>query len=131
NSIGNSNVICSGSIDNTIRFWNILSNKNQLFMIKGDEKEDKGIICLKFIELKKKEKTKNVKHDLDLCYGSYKEMNVFCLKDFIKRKVIDIKLEKLHQYLKSIINENYIQLQGVRKEKDILNSKGRYIFFYQ
>ncbi|ETN98012.1 WD-40 repeat protein [Reticulomyxa filosa] len=70
NSICNSNVICSGSRDNTIRFWDIRSNKNELYMIKGDEKEDFGIICLKFISLKKKEKTKNVTYDLNLCYGS-------------------------------------------------------------
>ncbi|ETO24592.1 hypothetical protein RFI_12567, partial [Reticulomyxa filosa] len=61
NSIGNSNVICSGSGDNTIRFWDIRSNKNELYMIKGDD----GIICLKFIALKKKDKA----YDSNLCYG--------------------------------------------------------------
>ncbi|ETN97765.1 hypothetical protein RFI_39761 [Reticulomyxa filosa] len=66
----NSNVICSGSYDNTIRFWDIRSNKNELYMIKGDNEEDDGIICLKFIVLKKKEKTMNVKYDLNLYYGS-------------------------------------------------------------
>ncbi|ETO05460.1 hypothetical protein RFI_31936 [Reticulomyxa filosa] len=71
-SIGNSNVICSGSLDNTIRFWDIRSNKNELYMIKGDEKEEDGIICLKFIVLKKKKETKDIAHDLNLCYGSYK-----------------------------------------------------------
>ncbi|ETO07079.1 WD-40 repeat-containing protein, partial [Reticulomyxa filosa] len=70
NSISNSNVICSGSTDNTIRFWDIRSNKNELYMIKGNEKEDCGIWCLKFIGLKKKDKTKNVTYDLHLCYGS-------------------------------------------------------------
>ncbi|ETO00617.1 hypothetical protein RFI_36823, partial [Reticulomyxa filosa] len=69
-SVGNSNVICSGSLDNTIRFWDIRSNKNELFMIKGDEKEDDGIMCLKYIVLKKKDNTKNVTYDLNLCYGS-------------------------------------------------------------
>ncbi|ETO04861.1 NACHT and WD40 domain protein, partial [Reticulomyxa filosa] len=70
NNIGNSNVICSGSLDNTIRFWDIRSNKNELYMIKGDDKEDDGINCLKFIVLKKKVKTNNVTYDLNLCYGS-------------------------------------------------------------
>ncbi|ETO29883.1 hypothetical protein RFI_07237 [Reticulomyxa filosa] len=58
NSIGNSNVIYSGSDDNTIRFWDIRSNKNELHMIKGDEKEDDRITCLKFIALKKKRRQK-------------------------------------------------------------------------
>ncbi|ETO33711.1 F-box and wd40 domain protein, partial [Reticulomyxa filosa] len=38
-NICNSNVICSGSFDNTIRFWDIRSNKNKLYMIKGDRKD--------------------------------------------------------------------------------------------
>ncbi|ETN98062.1 hypothetical protein RFI_39460, partial [Reticulomyxa filosa] len=75
-SIGNSNVICSGSLDNTIRFWDIRSNKNELFMIQGDEEEydgkDDGIICFKFIGLKKEKETKNMTYDLNLCYGSRK-----------------------------------------------------------
>ncbi|ETO10620.1 hypothetical protein RFI_26757 [Reticulomyxa filosa] len=67
NSIGNSNVICSGSYDNTIRFWDIRSNNNELHVIEGD-KEDNVIFCLKFIGLKKKEKT----NGLNLCYGSWR-----------------------------------------------------------
>ncbi|ETO12393.1 hypothetical protein RFI_24983, partial [Reticulomyxa filosa] len=71
NSIGNSNVICSGSYDNTICFWDIRSNKNELFMIEGNE----GIICLKFLQLKKNEKDRKSNNDIDcdinLCYGLY------------------------------------------------------------
>ncbi|ETO15935.1 WD-40 repeat protein [Reticulomyxa filosa] len=70
-----SNVLCSGSLDNTIRFWDIRSNKNELFVIKGDEKEDKGILCLKFMSLKKKVKSNEQKANGDcvnLCYGSTK-----------------------------------------------------------
>ncbi|ETO35626.1 WD-40 repeat protein, partial [Reticulomyxa filosa] len=70
NDTGSSNVICSGSGDNTIRFWDIRSNKSELYMIRGDEKKDSGIFCLKFIELKKKKETRNVKYDLNLCYCS-------------------------------------------------------------
>ncbi|ETO10793.1 hypothetical protein RFI_26585, partial [Reticulomyxa filosa] len=54
-SIDNSNVMCSGSIDNTIRFWDIRSNKNELYVVKGCD-EDGGIICLKFLQLKKNKK---------------------------------------------------------------------------
>ncbi|ETO15550.1 WD-40 repeat protein [Reticulomyxa filosa] len=62
----NSNVICSGSMDNTIRFWDIRSNKNELHKIKGD-----GIICLKFIQLKKNRKSDNdCGCGINLCCGS-------------------------------------------------------------
>ncbi|ETO35727.1 hypothetical protein RFI_01335 [Reticulomyxa filosa] len=46
-----STLICSGSRGNTICFWDIRSNKNQLYVIKGDE--DNGIICIKLSQLKK------------------------------------------------------------------------------
>ncbi|ETO10541.1 hypothetical protein RFI_26837, partial [Reticulomyxa filosa] len=72
NSGGNSNVICSGSIDNTIRFWDIRSNKEELYMIKGDNDEDDGIYCLKFVSLKKKVNNdkQTLKNDcgVHLCY---------------------------------------------------------------
>ncbi|ETO12943.1 WD-40 repeat protein [Reticulomyxa filosa] len=69
---GSSGVICSGSLDNTIRFWDIRSNKNELYLIKGDD-DDAGILCLKFLALKKKEKDNkktNDNYDLSLYYGS-------------------------------------------------------------
>ncbi|ETO35950.1 RIO1 family [Reticulomyxa filosa] len=89
---GNGYTICFESYDKTIRIWDIETikqlniykdikivvhlwdirpNKDQLFMIKGDAGDDE-IRCLKFIELKKKDKTKDVKYDLNLCYGSLK-----------------------------------------------------------
>ncbi|ETO35317.1 mycorrhiza-induced NACHT/WD-repeat protein [Reticulomyxa filosa] len=40
NISGNSNVICSGSFDNAIRFWDIRSNKKELYLIKGSNDED-------------------------------------------------------------------------------------------
>ncbi|ETO02539.1 WD-40 repeat family protein [Reticulomyxa filosa] len=63
----NSNVICSGSLDSTIRFWDIRANKKQLHKIK---KED-GILSLKFIQLKtkKKEIKSNDCSGINLCYG--------------------------------------------------------------
>ncbi|ETO17202.1 WD40 repeat-containing protein, partial [Reticulomyxa filosa] len=76
NDCNNLNVIYSGSEDNTIRFWDIRSNKNELHMIKGDDKEDNGIYCLKFIRLKTKENINNVTYDLNLCYGSKKEPKI-------------------------------------------------------
>ncbi|ETO16695.1 WD-40 repeat protein [Reticulomyxa filosa] len=51
----NSIIICSGSYDNTIRFWDIRTNK-QLHVIKGNENEDSGIFSLQFSPLKNKER---------------------------------------------------------------------------
>ncbi|ETO36134.1 WD-40 repeat protein, partial [Reticulomyxa filosa] len=66
-----SNVICSGSGDNTIRFWDIRSNKKELYLIKGDN----GIRSLTFMPLKKKINNNEQKlsdaHGIHLCYGSY------------------------------------------------------------
>ncbi|ETO23618.1 hypothetical protein RFI_13560 [Reticulomyxa filosa] len=70
---GISNVICSGSLDNTIRFWDIRSNKKDLFTIKGIE-SDQGITCFKFAPLKKKGNDKQKLNDdcnVNLCYCSY------------------------------------------------------------
>ncbi|ETO31962.1 WD repeat-containing protein [Reticulomyxa filosa] len=61
-----SSVICSGSWDNTIQFWDIRSNKNELYVIKANMKENQGITCLKFVPLKKKENDNGV----NLFYGS-------------------------------------------------------------
>ncbi|ETO09004.1 hypothetical protein RFI_28383, partial [Reticulomyxa filosa] len=72
NSICNPNVICSGSLDNTIRFWDIRSKTNELYVMQLDEE----IYCLKFIELKKKindnENKSNSDSCINLCYGSSK-----------------------------------------------------------
>ncbi|ETO12237.1 WD-40 repeat protein [Reticulomyxa filosa] len=66
-----SNVICSGSNDNTIRFWDIRSNKNELYLIKRDEGKGNGIFCLKFIQLKKNRKSNSDSScGINLCYGS-------------------------------------------------------------
>ncbi|ETO33011.1 hypothetical protein RFI_04097, partial [Reticulomyxa filosa] len=74
NEVGiGSNVICSGSEDNTVRFWDVRSNKKELYIIKGDDKDDYGIMCLKFVSLNKKEKTNvttNGDGKVNLCYGS-------------------------------------------------------------
>ncbi|ETO23554.1 WD-40 repeat-containing protein [Reticulomyxa filosa] len=71
-----SNVICSGSLDNTIRFWDIRSNKKEIYIIKGDDQGDDGISCLTFLQLKKKTSLtkKNEEYDcgVNLCYGSKK-----------------------------------------------------------
>ncbi|ETO20751.1 WD-40 repeat protein [Reticulomyxa filosa] len=59
---GSSNVICSASDDDTIRFWDIRSNNNELYVIKGNDKRNVGIRSLKFLSLKN-----NAAY---LCYGS-------------------------------------------------------------
>ncbi|ETO25734.1 WD-40 repeat protein [Reticulomyxa filosa] len=65
-----SNVICSGSFDNTIRFWDIRSNKKELHVINGN-KEDRRITCLKFLSLKKESKRSDYfDYGVNLCYGS-------------------------------------------------------------
>ncbi|ETO11715.1 WD-40 repeat-containing protein, partial [Reticulomyxa filosa] len=46
---GNSNVICSGSSDNTIRFWDIRSNKNELCMIKDMRKKMMEYVVLNLL----------------------------------------------------------------------------------
>ncbi|ETO10485.1 G-protein beta WD-40 repeats containing protein [Reticulomyxa filosa] len=66
--VGSSNVICSGSSDNTIRFWDIRSNRSELYIIDGDNK-DYGILCLKFIQLKS---NNDNRCGTNLCYGSYR-----------------------------------------------------------
>ncbi|ETO35283.1 WD-repeat protein [Reticulomyxa filosa] len=63
----NSNVICSGSMDNTIRFWDIRLNKNELNLIKGFDMENCGIFCLTFFSSEEK----NNGCDINLCYCSY------------------------------------------------------------
>ncbi|ETO35616.1 hypothetical protein RFI_01448 [Reticulomyxa filosa] len=72
NSICNSNVICSGSLDN-IRFWDIRSNKSQLYVINGNDK-DYQIICLKFVSLKKEVNNKQKLNDVNLYYGSVRDL---------------------------------------------------------
>ncbi|ETO05135.1 hypothetical protein RFI_32261, partial [Reticulomyxa filosa] len=74
NVIGsNSSVICSGSLDNTIRFWDIRSDKEELYVIKGYSGKT-AITTLKFAALKKKENyNKQKSNDIDsmrLYYGT-------------------------------------------------------------
>ncbi|ETO05527.1 WD-40 repeat protein [Reticulomyxa filosa] len=76
---GVSSVICSGSTDGTIRFWDIRSNKHELHMIKGDCEEDNGISSLKFFQITKKGKESKNNDNY-----SYNSKNYF--KGFKKQK---------------------------------------------
>ncbi|ETO35017.1 WD-40 repeat protein [Reticulomyxa filosa] len=78
-----SNVICSGSSDNTIRFWDIRSNRNELHIINGDNK-DYGISCLKFIQLKS---NNDNRRGINLCYEIIISL-VQRMKDLILIKTI-------------------------------------------
>ncbi|ETO30705.1 F-box and wd40 domain protein [Reticulomyxa filosa] len=72
---GSSNVICSGSGDNTIRFWDIRSSKKELYRIKGSNKDDE-ILCLKFLLFKNRENKNKINdncgYDINMCHGSFK-----------------------------------------------------------
>ncbi|ETO01801.1 G-protein beta WD-40 repeats containing protein [Reticulomyxa filosa] len=64
---GNSNVVCSGSWDQTIRFWDIRFNKNELYALNGES----GIMCFKFLQLNKNNyKSENRDCGINLYYGS-------------------------------------------------------------
>ncbi|ETO25739.1 WD-40 repeat protein [Reticulomyxa filosa] len=68
--VGGSGVICSGSLDGTIRFWDIRSNKSELHIFEGKNGE---IYCLKFLKCKKKEQKRKIycnRYCINLCYGS-------------------------------------------------------------
>ncbi|ETO00420.1 hypothetical protein RFI_37027 [Reticulomyxa filosa] len=81
--------ICSGSNDNTIRFWDIRSNKNELYMIKGNKYEDDGITCLKFLPLKKKEKENENKKNIDYDFKFENTYLKFLVRFLYKQKFED------------------------------------------
>ncbi|ETO34242.1 WD repeat-containing protein, partial [Reticulomyxa filosa] len=67
---GSSNVICSGSRDSTIRFWDIRSTNEK-------------VMSLKFLSLKKKENESCV---FNLCYGSTMVTFIFWDSTTLKKK---------------------------------------------
>ncbi|ETO32496.1 hypothetical protein RFI_04620 [Reticulomyxa filosa] len=83
NKVGNnSNIICSGSEDNTIQFWDIRSNKCELYAIEGNSKEDDGIMCFKFLQLKKNRKNKDNYCQNGISYSLNKIFNIVLLPYF-------------------------------------------------
>ncbi|ETO12073.1 NACHT and WD40 domain protein [Reticulomyxa filosa] len=75
----NSNVICSASSDCTIQFWDIRSNKMEIYSIKRGQ----GIISLKFLQLKKKSKSNSDFELLD-------KFSMICFKYNIKFLILII-----------------------------------------
>ncbi|ETO01211.1 hypothetical protein RFI_36229 [Reticulomyxa filosa] len=97
-------------------------------MIKGDFKEDIGIYCLKFITLKKKNETKNVTYDLNLCYGSKSELilNLFDLIEMQPLKDV-FYLTLLFKYSKvKIIFKYQNKLQDISSIVFFV-----YLFYYE
>ncbi|ETN97979.1 hypothetical protein RFI_39543 [Reticulomyxa filosa] len=116
-----SNVICSASDDNTIRFWDIRSNKKELYLIEGD-KEDNGIICLKFISLKKKLKNNRQKlsgdYDVNLFYGSCKGLiNYFKIK--YKLLHSSVTLTQMIKNKKSPFQSQCVRVWDANRENSI------------
>ncbi|ETO22410.1 WD-40 repeat protein [Reticulomyxa filosa] len=134
------NTILSGSLDESVRLWDIRSGKqiqvfnghtdyvvaveyspfviknsiNQLYVIEGNDEEDGVIFCLKFIRLKKKDKTKNITYGLNMDSLFFVEqemkkskliLNLFDLIEY-KLKNVFILCLMFFKELKSIINEN-------------------------
>ncbi|ETO30013.1 hypothetical protein RFI_07104 [Reticulomyxa filosa] len=68
-----------------IRFLDIRSNKKELYVIKGDKKENNGIIFFIFLSLRKKVKNSQQKSNDDcnthLYYGSFE--GFFVLNEFV------------------------------------------------
>ncbi|ETO35434.1 hypothetical protein RFI_01628 [Reticulomyxa filosa] len=102
---GCSNVICSASEDNTIRFWDSRSNKNELYIIKENDEEN-GIFCLKFIQLKNNKKNNNnCCSGVNLCYGLNSGLIHVWGYKLTKIKVIDlskVEINHKHIYIKNI-----------------------------
>ncbi|ETO10846.1 hypothetical protein RFI_26531 [Reticulomyxa filosa] len=121
-----SNVICSGSLDNTIRFWDIRTNKNELHMIQGDEKEYYEVICLKFIELKKKEKTKNkikvILNSFDLIERNVKQIMLkACAKMFEKVTIIFFFTNKVKCFSFALVVKKF----DSKHKSSLVNKKRR------
>ncbi|ETO34313.1 hypothetical protein RFI_02781 [Reticulomyxa filosa] len=80
-----SSVICSGSLDNTIRFWDIRSNKEELHVIKGDDDTYNTISCFKFLNVKVS-KVLTVKLLISICRFKSNYVKLLLLKHNNYRK---------------------------------------------
>ncbi|ETO32164.1 WD repeat-containing protein [Reticulomyxa filosa] len=121
NEIGsNSNVICSGSSDMTIRFWDIRSNKKELHVLEGDG--DGEIHCLKFLKLRKKRESNYDRGcDIYLSYeGEYLSQVQFSLILILFNIVFTLKKNKSSDRINVLANVKHIKRQMCYYKKKLI-----------
>ncbi|ETO01316.1 F-box and wd40 domain protein [Reticulomyxa filosa] len=108
NETFNSNVICSGSLDGTIRFWDIRKNKDELYNIVNTN----GIYSVKFLPLKKQEYKRKNRNDHNYDINAHCFINNFCssFKPFIFFQILSFTFQ-----ISTILSLEYNELSSNKK----------------